>query len=58
MNQRQPAFAVLALKTIVVHTVTYFVCGVLAFLILDYETGLRSISRGHQENDRRRGKAA
>ncbi len=38
MNERQPTFAGLAVKTIVVHTVTYFVCGLLAFLILDYES--------------------
>ena len=37
MNGRQPTFAELALKTIVVHTVTYFVCGLLAFTLLDYE---------------------
>ena len=30
-------FAGLALKTAVVHSVTYFVCGLIAFLVLDYE---------------------
>ena len=38
MNECQPTFPILALKTIVVHTVTYVACGVLAFLILDYES--------------------
>ncbi len=33
MSEHQPTFASLALKTIVVHTVTYFVCGLLAFLM-------------------------
>jgi hypothetical protein len=28
----------LTLKTIVVHSVTYFVCGILAFVVLDYES--------------------
>ena len=38
MNECQPTFTGLAVKTIVVHTVTYFVCGLLAFFILDYES--------------------
>ena len=37
MNDRQPTFTKLALKTIVVHTVTYFVCGLLAYTLLDYD---------------------
>lgn len=37
MSNRQPRFSRLAITTIVVHTVTYFVVGVLAFLLLDYE---------------------
>ncbi len=37
MDGHQPTFAELALKTIVVHTVTYFVCGLLAYSLLDYE---------------------
>ncbi len=35
--ERSPSFLELALKTIVVHSVTYFVCGLLAFVLLDYE---------------------
>lgn len=31
-------FLNLAVKTIIVHTVTYFVCGISAFLLLDYES--------------------
>ena len=38
MESRQPSFLPLALKTIVVHTVTYFVMGLLASTILDYST--------------------
>ena len=37
MNHPPLPFLRLAIKTIIVHTVTYFVCGVLAYLILDYE---------------------
>lgn len=37
MNKHQPTFTELALKTIVVHTATYFVCGLLAYSLLDYE---------------------
>ena len=36
MESRQPSFLPLALKTIVVHTVTYFIMGLLASTILDY----------------------
>lgn len=38
INEHRPTFVSLAVKTIVVHSVTYFVCGLLAFLILDYES--------------------
>ncbi|MEE9166515.1 MAG: hypothetical protein V3U24_03500 [Candidatus Neomarinimicrobiota bacterium] len=38
MNDRQVTFLGITVKTIVVHTVTYFVMGVLAFIIMDYET--------------------
>lgn len=34
--RRQPAFLELAIKTIVVHTVTYFLVGLLAMTVLDY----------------------
>jgi len=37
MSDQSLSFISLALKTIVVHTVTYFVCGVFAYLLLDYE---------------------
>lgn len=33
----QPSFIGLAVKTIVVHTVTYFACGFVAYVSLDYE---------------------
>jgi len=36
MESRQPSFLPLALKTIVVHSVTYFVMGLLASTLLDY----------------------
>lgn len=38
MNDEQPTFLGIALKTIVVHTVTYFFMGLLASLLLDYST--------------------
>jgi hypothetical protein len=37
MNDHQPTFLLLARKTIIVHTVTYFVCGLVAYSLLDYE---------------------
>ena len=36
MNDKEPTFWAIALKTIVVHTVTYFVMGLLASTLLDY----------------------
>ena len=36
MNDNQIGFAVLAIKTIIVHTITYFLMGVLAYYGLDY----------------------
>jgi len=36
--RRQPAFLELSVKTMVVHTVTYFVVGLLAMTLLDYAT--------------------
>jgi hypothetical protein len=36
VGNRQPRFSQLAITTIVVHTVTYFVVGMLAFWLLDY----------------------
>lgn len=36
MNDNQPSFLGLAVKTIVVHTVTYFLMGILAATLLDY----------------------
>jgi hypothetical protein len=36
--RRQPAFFELAVKTIAVHTATYFVAGLLALTVLDYAT--------------------
>lgn len=36
--RHQPAFLELSIKTIVVHTVTYFVVGLLALTVLDYAT--------------------
>jgi len=54
MNDRQITFLGITVKTIVVHTVTYSIMGVLAFIIMDYETtfaetDLRYIMR--QTND-------
>lgn len=37
MSATPPTFRQVTSKTIVVHTVTYFVAGILAFLLLDYE---------------------
>ena len=36
MNDSQPSFWPITLKSAVVHTVTYFVMGILAFTLLDY----------------------
>ena len=33
---KQPSFASITLKTAAVHTVTYFIVGVLSFFLLDY----------------------
>jgi hypothetical protein len=49
-----PAFTCLAIKTIVVHTVTYFICGIVAFYGLDYahkfaEPGVRDVMRQTNE---------
>lgn len=54
MDDLRPSFAALALKTIVVHTVTYFVCGIFAFYFLDYahkfaEPGVREVMRQTNE---------
>ena len=54
MDNSGPSFTTLALKTIVVHTVTYFVCGILAFYFFDYahkfaEPGVRDIMRQTNE---------
>jgi hypothetical protein len=38
MRQRRPSFWGITLKTIVAHTVTYFVVGLLAFNVFDYTT--------------------
>lgn len=38
MNSNQPTFWGITLKTIVVHTITYFLMGLLAFFIFDYST--------------------
>ena len=35
---KQPSFASITLKTAAVHTVTYFIIGVLSYLFLDYTT--------------------
>jgi hypothetical protein len=49
-----PSFATLALKTIVVHSITYFLCGIVAFYGLDYahkfaEPGVREVMRQTSE---------
>ena len=36
MSEPQPSFLELVLKTIVVHTVTYFLAGILALIVFDY----------------------
>jgi hypothetical protein len=38
MNDNQLTFKQITCKTIVVHTVTYFVAGIMAFLLFDYES--------------------
>jgi hypothetical protein len=38
MQPQRPLFVEAVLKTIVVHTVTYFILGVLSFTLLDYAT--------------------
>jgi hypothetical protein len=40
MDDKQPGFYTLAVKTAVVHTVTYFAMGVLASTLLDYASAL------------------
>lgn len=36
MSNTQPGFWMLTIKTIVVHTVTYFLVGLVAFTVLNY----------------------
>jgi hypothetical protein len=38
MHNRRPTFWGITLKTIVVHTITYFAVGLLAFTVFDYST--------------------
>lgn len=50
MRQRRPTFWDITLKAVVVHTVTYFAVGLLAFTAFDYttrfaDTALRSLMR-------------
>jgi hypothetical protein len=50
VDDAAPRFPILAAKTIVVHSVTYFLCGVLAFYFLDYadkfaQPGTREVMR-------------
>jgi len=40
-NKQPLSFLSLAVKTIIVHTVTYFICGLFAYFILDYEASFR-----------------
>ena len=54
MNSEKPKFLPIALKTIIVHTVTYFVMGLIASTLLNYgawyaETSLRSLMRQTSE---------
>ena len=54
MNSEKPKFVPIALKTIIVHTVTYFVMGLIASTLLNYgawyaETSLRSLMRQTSE---------
>jgi hypothetical protein len=46
MEQRQPGFATLAVKTIVSHTLTYFVMGLLAYKLLNYEQFINDPASG------------
>ena len=38
MNNNQPTFWGITLKTIITHTITYFLMGFLAFFLFDYST--------------------
>ncbi|MBN1994732.1 MAG: hypothetical protein JW953_18690 [Anaerolineae bacterium] len=38
MNNNQPTFWGITLKTIITHTITYFLMGILAFFFFDYST--------------------
>ena len=38
MSKAEPGFWPITLKSIVVHTITYFVMGILAFTLFDYRT--------------------
>lgn len=38
MHQRRPTLWGITLKTVITHTVTYFVVGLLAFIVFDYTT--------------------
>lgn len=54
MNSEKPKFVPIALKTIIVHTVTYFGMGLIASTLLNYgawfaETSLRSLMRQTSE---------
>ncbi len=47
MNEQRISFLEISVKTIVVHTVTYFFMGLLAFQLLDYETRFADPSFNH-----------
>jgi magnesium-transporting ATPase (P-type) len=46
MQDSQPRFVVLAAKTVVCHTVTYFVMGALAYNLLHYAASINSANSG------------
>jgi hypothetical protein len=46
MHRRRPTFWEVTLKTIVVHTITYFAVGLLAFTVFDYSTRFADPSLG------------
>jgi len=49
MQDSQVRFAPLAVKTIVCHTITYFVCGLLAYKFLNYEAIISAPSSGMRQ---------
>ena len=42
MNKYQPSFLILSVKTVIVHSITYFIMGIIAYNFLNYEQAFAS----------------